>query len=566
MTTTSPDPRREPQRSELEAIRDATANTPQRDNYADDPSVLEPFEDDRDAKAVLAVALELPTPSLDRSNLPDPDATTADVCDLCKKPAGHLSPVSGAGFRACVSCYTKDPAACTWCKERPSALWEAPSGDVLCDTCRETYAKGYVLLAASTIRPEEVEWYYEGRVPLGSLTLLVGQAGLGKTMFACELSACGSRGQLGSPAAAVIFATAEDSLAHTLVPRFTAAGADLDRVHFVSIRGDDGLETGLTLPEDNAVLQTAVEKTGANLIILDPVVGHLSGNIDSHKDHSVRRALAPLAALAESTGAAILGIGHLNKAHSTDVLTRLGGSVAFGAAARSVLLFGEDSDAAEGSSERLLIHAKSNLGPLAVATRLKVAGRTIITTDGREIRTSVIKWLGEDPTATPSKVLAGRQDPSRLDDATDFLRDVLADGPLPSLEVTALAAAEGIAKRTLKRAKQKLGIEFKRKGYGPGSAVHWSLPKDAGIPHTGPTFENWPSMENQDPADGQETVVEQGVSHTSPTSVVVEEIPHTAPTSVSDRSDSLDADVETVLEAFPDAEVVQGRAPTDYGE
>ena len=55
-----------PQRSELEAIRDANANIPQRDNYADDPNVREPFEDDRDAKAVLAVALEqLPTPSLD---------------------------------------------------------------------------------------------------------------------------------------------------------------------------------------------------------------------------------------------------------------------------------------------------------------------------------------------------------------------------------------------------------------------------------------------------------------------------------------------------------------------
>ena len=37
--TASPDPRREPQRSELEAIRDANANTPQRDNYADDPNV-----------------------------------------------------------------------------------------------------------------------------------------------------------------------------------------------------------------------------------------------------------------------------------------------------------------------------------------------------------------------------------------------------------------------------------------------------------------------------------------------------------------------------------------------
>ena len=110
-----------------------------------------------------------------------------------------------------------------------------------------------------------------------------------------------------------------------------------------------------------------MKKTGANLIVLDPVVEHLSGNIDSHKDHSVRRALAPLARLAENTGAAILGIGHLNKSSSTDVLTRVGGSVAFGAAARSVLLLGEDHEAVEGSPERLLIHAKSNLGPLSLA-------------------------------------------------------------------------------------------------------------------------------------------------------------------------------------------------------
>ena len=298
--------------------------------------------------------------------------------------------------------------------------------------------------------------------------MLVGPAGLGKTTFACELAARGTRGQLGGPAAAVIFATTEDSLAHTLVPRFIAAGADLAQIRFMKIVDADRFEAGLTLPEDTAKLQDAVETTGAKLIVLDPVVGHLSGSIDSHKDHSVRRALAPLAALAESTGAAILGIGHLNKSHSTDVLTRLGGSVAFGAAARSVLLFGEDPDAAEGSPERLLIHAKCNLGPLAVASRLKVEGRTIIF-ESREIETSGIAWQGEDPTATAAKVLAGRPESSRLDAATDFLRDILADAPLPSSEVEALAVDEDITERTLKRAKKKLGIESKRKGFGTGS-------------------------------------------------------------------------------------------------
>ena len=54
--TTSPDQRREPQQSELEAIRDANANTPQHDPYADDPNVREPFGDERDAEVAVETA------------------------------------------------------------------------------------------------------------------------------------------------------------------------------------------------------------------------------------------------------------------------------------------------------------------------------------------------------------------------------------------------------------------------------------------------------------------------------------------------------------------------------
>ena len=407
-------------------------------------------------------------------------AVGGDTCTACGK-----QPAQGTAWWAAstgdIICDT-----CTRCEEQPAqgtAWWAASTGDVFCDACRGRML-GYVLRSADTIRPEEVEWYYPGRVPLGSLTLLVGPAGLGKTTFACELAARGTRGELGGAAADVIFATTEDSLAHTLVPRFTAAGADRARVHFVQIVDADGFETGLTLPDDIARLQHAVEITGAKLIVLDPVVGHLSGGIDSHNDHSVRRALAPLAALAESTGAAILGIGHLNKSPSTDVLTRLVGSVAFGAAARSVLLFGEDPNAAEGAPERLLIHAKCNLGPRAVASRLKVEGRTI-TTEGEKIETSGIAWLGEDATATAARVLGGRQESSSLDVATDFLREVLTDGPLPSSEVKALATDEDITERTLKRAKKKLGIESQKKGFDAGSAVLWSLPTTPEFPILG---------------------------------------------------------------------------------
>ena len=45
-----------PQRSELECIRDANANTPQYDPYADDPNVRERFGDERDAEVAVEAA------------------------------------------------------------------------------------------------------------------------------------------------------------------------------------------------------------------------------------------------------------------------------------------------------------------------------------------------------------------------------------------------------------------------------------------------------------------------------------------------------------------------------
>ena len=105
--------------------------------------------------------------------------------------------------------------------------------------------------------------------------------------------------------------------------------------------------------------------------------------------------------------------------------------------------------------------------------RLRVEARTI-TTEGREIETSGIALLEEDVGATAAKVLAGRQEPSRVDAATDFLRKVLAEGPLPRVKVQELAADEEITLATLKRAAKKLEIESSQKGFGGRSS--WTLP------------------------------------------------------------------------------------------
>jgi hypothetical protein len=80
-------------------------------------------------------------------------------------------------------------------------------------------------------------------------------------------------------------------------------------------------------------------------------------------------------------------------------------------------------------------------------------------------------------------VLAGpadAQERGQLDDAIDFLRDALAGGSRPAAELTKLGEREGIAKRTLQRARHQLGCIASKDGFRDG--WRWSLPPESKTP------------------------------------------------------------------------------------
>jgi hypothetical protein len=54
--------------------------------------------------------------------------------------------------------------------------------------------------------------------------------------------------------------------------------------------------------------------------------------------------------------------------------------------------------------------------------------------------------------------------------AKEFLRDVLSAGPVSATDVTEKADAKGIAERTLKRARQQLGIIASKDGFQGGGS------------------------------------------------------------------------------------------------
>jgi hypothetical protein len=63
-----------------------------------------------------------------------------------------------------------------------------------------------------------------------------------------------------------------------------------------------------------------------------------------------------------------------------------------------------------------------------------------------------------------------------LDEACEWLRSALADGPQSANELKRVAKEDGIRDRTLVRAKARLGIVAGRSGFGLGGTWTWQLP------------------------------------------------------------------------------------------
>lgn len=215
-----------------------------------------------------------------------------------------------------------------------------------------------------------MEWLWDGRIAIGTLALLAGREGLGKSILAYTLAALITRGMLpgeyfGAPKSVVVAAT-EDSWSQTIGPRLIAAGADRDRVYRVEVIADD-VHTELTLPRDLVKMRNVAREVDAVLLILDPLLSRLDDRLDTHKDADVRRALEPLVAAADMINLAVLGLIHHNKSGSSDPLQVIMGSKAFAAVARSVhtVIYDPDDDS---KAHRLFGTPKNNLGRSGLPT------------------------------------------------------------------------------------------------------------------------------------------------------------------------------------------------------
>jgi hypothetical protein len=331
-------------------------------------------------------------------------------------------------------------------------------------------SKSHLGTLLSEVEPERIEWLWSGRIPLGKLTVVDGDPGLGKSAMTLDIAARVSAG-LNLPdgewcePAGVVLRSAEDGLADTIRPRLDAAGADTKRILALTAKTDPkGTEQIISIPEDLPLIEREIERVGARLVVVDPLMAFLSGDTNSHRDQDVRRALAPLAMLAERTGAAILIVRHLNKASGGNTLYRGGGSIGLIGAARSGLVVAEDP---EDPERRILAQNKQNL--------CKPSSSLVFTVETAPNGAARVAWHGQSE-LNASQILRApvdEEEKSALSEAKEFLLDELGDGPMAAKQVKKNAREADIAERTLKRAKADLRVRSDKEADGSWT---WSLP------------------------------------------------------------------------------------------
>jgi hypothetical protein len=334
------------------------------------------------------------------------------------------------------------------------------------------------------VAAEPVRWLWEQRFPRDKLSMLSGDPDLGKTWIALDIISRLTTGRAFPHCARPAFKERRDALwvsvedddGDTVLPRLLTLDGDPSRVHsyryVMANHFDPATKTEkmgeqlLALDKHLGLLERwLINHPLVVLVVLDPLAAFLGG-INTHKDSDIRRLLAPVKVLAKRRGVGILGINHLNKEGQEvkKAMYRSMGSIGLVGAARASWLVAPDPE--RPLDRRLFTKVKCNVQSEDVGGLAYYIGKAH----------GGLKWGERVETTADEAIAPPQQEKSSRsqarEDAREWLRAELKDGPVAADDVIAKAKADLICKRTLDYAKKDLGVLSVR----AGKTWQWRLP------------------------------------------------------------------------------------------
>ena len=206
-----------------------------------------------------------------------------------------------------------------------------------------------------------VRWLWKGWLPMGKVTLLAGQGGVGKGTLMSYLVACatgcrpwpdGTR----SPNGQALVVSTDDDEEDTLWPRLELSGVKADRVMLPTTGG---------IPDWNALAERCRLIEDLRLVYIDVMQAGMASGKDGNSAVDVAEHMGRFAEIAKGAGAAVIVVHHTNKRTASrikegDLSDLVRGSGAWTDAARMAWLYCRDDQDKVGKS-RLLTRIKCNL-------------------------------------------------------------------------------------------------------------------------------------------------------------------------------------------------------------
>lgn len=323
------------------------------------------------------------------------------------------------------------------------------------------------LISLNDIEEKELEWIIPNLIPKNQITVFAGDGGVGKTSLWSHIASKLSTGEplffeesTDRTPLKIVYFSSEDPSDSILKKKLVHNKADLSMIKTIML-DDSRLQR---VKFDSRFLKNIISDNRPDIIIFDPLQSFLPENTNMSARNKMREAMNHLLVLAQQYQVTFFVMAHTNKKSNVSGRERAADSADIWDIARSFLFVGVLNE-----DMKYLSNEKNNYARLQKTYLFSIENDVIVMkgiTDNRDDDFQMEK-------------LKGRREKTTINQAEDYIVDLLKNQKLTSEELDKIILNSGYSAYALKNAKANLIkdkiIDYIRDGSNRGDDVQKTI-------------------------------------------------------------------------------------------